>query len=257
MNTAAERHLAKAEGYLAKGDNWYGKAADEIIAAQKADPTISQREIGEKFGKSQKWVARLVAWRTSESPATHPIDWERGSHSTKAEIEAGVKKTLIEAPFEVVETILMDLPAKRAAKIARLSLEKPGVTREMAKDPESSAAVTRASGQVREEMVARNKERTRKARKEATGGISGAAVTIGELVHVIGPLVQAKHNLRESYNGVREFEISDDVREAVVEELAEVRQIVDWYESFIESGDQSFEDELSKLLADDEERKEV
>ena len=102
LTLRAEGHLAKAEGYLAKGDAWYAKAADEIIAAQKADTTLSNREIAARFDKGEKWVRSLVQWRTTSSPET-PIDWGRGSHATAAEIQAGAEKLLKTAPLETVE----------------------------------------------------------------------------------------------------------------------------------------------------------
>jgi hypothetical protein len=124
MNQTAERHLAKAGGYLAKGDDFYGRAADEIIAAKEADFTLSNQEIAERFGKSEKWVRLLVTWRTSSEPDP-PIDWRRGSHGTTAEIEQGAQKLLASAPLEQVERIIADLPPKRQTEIATAIVGRP------------------------------------------------------------------------------------------------------------------------------------
>lgn len=117
MNREAERHLAKAEDYLGKGDGWYRKAALEIVAAQKADTTLSNREIGERFGRSKDWVRQLVTWVTTGEPGSTSPSWNRGSHSTVAEIEAGAKRLLRDAPMEQVERLVADLPKERQAQI--------------------------------------------------------------------------------------------------------------------------------------------
>jgi hypothetical protein len=116
VNQAAEQHLAAAEEYLGKGEAFYRRAVDEILAAQTADPAVSNREIGERFGRSEKWVRDLVRWRTTSSPET-PVDWSRGSHGTKAEIEAGARKLLAEAPAEQVERLISELPRERQRQI--------------------------------------------------------------------------------------------------------------------------------------------
>jgi len=94
MNAAAERHLTKAEGFLAKGDGWYRKAGEEILAAMEADSTLSNREIGAVFGRSATWVREMVTFATTSLPDAKSPNWTRGTHATAAEIEAGVQKAL-------------------------------------------------------------------------------------------------------------------------------------------------------------------
>lgn len=106
MNQRAEKHLVKAKTFIEKGDSFYAKAADEIIAAMAADHTLSNREIGERFNRSREWVRVLVQWRTSGKPSGAPINWQRGSHATTEEIEAGAKKLLAEGtPEQVTELV--------------------------------------------------------------------------------------------------------------------------------------------------------
>ena len=80
MNAAAERHLAKAEGYLTRGESFYHRAVEEIVAAQTADSTLSNREIGKRFDRSEAWVRKLVQWHTSGSTSISPYS-EDGPHS--------------------------------------------------------------------------------------------------------------------------------------------------------------------------------
>jgi hypothetical protein len=116
MNREAARHLTRAANYLAKGEDYHRKAADEIIAARAADPTLSNREVGEWFGRGRTWARTIVQWRTTGQP--DGIDWQRGSHATTAEIEAGAKKLLAKAPLEQVEQIVASLPKGRQQALA-------------------------------------------------------------------------------------------------------------------------------------------
>lgn len=81
-------HLARAKDYIAKGEGYYRKAAEEIVAAMEADPTLSQREIGRRLGRDQKWVARLVRWSTSADRDTstpfHSPTLERARNKSEA-----------------------------------------------------------------------------------------------------------------------------------------------------------------------------
>jgi hypothetical protein len=98
MAAGTQDHLARAKEYIAQGDSYYAKAADEIIAAQKEDPTLSNVEIARRIGRNESWVRRLVQARTISPPEASgegfKVDWERGSHATAEEIEKGAKKIL-------------------------------------------------------------------------------------------------------------------------------------------------------------------
>ena len=65
---------------------------------------------------------------------------------------------------------------------------------------------------------------------------------------VIGNLNSAQRDLALSYREASEYELSDEEKGAVEEGLAEIALIIDWYRSFLESGNQSFEEELNNLL---------
>jgi hypothetical protein len=118
MNREAEKHLDKADDYLGKGDGWYRKAANEIVAALNADPTLSQREVGERFKRSRAWVRDMVTFATTGLPEATSPAWTRGSHATTAEIKAGAEKLLAEAPLEQVERMISELPEDRRLAVA-------------------------------------------------------------------------------------------------------------------------------------------
>jgi hypothetical protein len=238
MNAQAEKHLGRAEGFLARGDEFYAKAADEIIAAREADPSLTYDEISERFGKGLSWLKKIVAWRTSGEGPTPFAEPDREHRDVR-----GARRVLGDAPIEQVEAMIEALPAERVAKIAQAALSKPDIARTIANDPDATAAVTRASGRVWEEAAAAN----RRASRPKKGSVRGV---IGFLVEVLGGLNGAKRQLNDSYSAARDHELDDEQREAIEEGLAEITTIVDWFRSYLASGDQSFEDELAKILSD-------
>lgn len=95
MAAGTQDHLARAKEYIAQGDNYYAKAADEIIAARQADPGLSYAAIGARVGKGETWCKDLVRSRTNGRPdAEFKVEWHRGQHATTEEIDKGVKKAL-------------------------------------------------------------------------------------------------------------------------------------------------------------------
>src|SRR5215468_1194530 len=189
MNVAAKKHLDKAETYLGKGDELYGKAADEIIAAKEADFTLSNREIGERFGHKESWVRDIVTWRTSSECTPTPWAIPEENDRTAA---SHAKTVLRKAPMETVEKIIADLPADRLAAVTHAALDRPGVAEEFAKDKTAHQKATRLSEASREAMVEQNRQLRRK-----TTAFSGATNTLGVLVEVLGKLVGARGQLNE------------------------------------------------------------
>jgi hypothetical protein len=115
MNQSAERHLAKAEEYVGKGEEFYRKAAAEIAAAKEADSTLSNKAVGERLGYSGEWVASLLRWREdghTGSRFTAQVDQTAGGRNIR-----GAQKVLREAPMEQIEQIISELPASRQRQI--------------------------------------------------------------------------------------------------------------------------------------------
>jgi hypothetical protein len=114
MTNEAQKHLDKAVKLLAKGDGFYAQAADEIIAAQQADTTLSNKEIGGRFGKSEAWVRQLVTWRTTATTSPTPYASTGRPHQDAT----ATRKVLREAPMEQVEQMIAELPKERQQAIA-------------------------------------------------------------------------------------------------------------------------------------------
>lgn len=107
-------HLARAKDYIARGEDYYRKAAQEIVAAMEADPTLSYRKVGEQLGHDRTWVARLVKWSTSVSPAHGPFG---GPDARNQKDASAARKVARENPKALVDAITA-APAKAQRKIA-------------------------------------------------------------------------------------------------------------------------------------------
>jgi Family of unknown function (DUF6192) len=237
----AKAYLAIAESKDSKREA-YKRAAKEIVA-YKQESRETWDSIAMELGCSVQLLYKLRKWHEVGFKGETPFLMD-GEATTRAAI-SHTKAVLRDQPIEVVEKIVADLPAKRVGQIAQAAISRPGVAREMAQDAEASSTVTRFSGQVHEHVRDRVKNITRKARD---GALGKAVDGLGVLVEVVGNLNSAKLRLRDSYAAARDLDLNDEHREAVIEELEEIEQIIDWYRSYVESGDQSFEDELASLL---------
>jgi hypothetical protein len=105
MTRDAQKHLANARGYIAKGEEFYRKAAKEIRAAQKTDPTLGYREIGEYFKRSAAWVTQIVSWDTTvQGTKRLPFSEPAGAVAVRH-----TRSTLKSAkPSDVAEDLLSD-----------------------------------------------------------------------------------------------------------------------------------------------------
>jgi hypothetical protein len=64
-------HLAKAKQYIAKGDEYYAKAADELAAWLAEDEGRTQLQAADAIGKSEAWVNRVLRARRTGEPVDH------------------------------------------------------------------------------------------------------------------------------------------------------------------------------------------
>lgn len=107
MNESAEQHLAKAKDYVARGEEFYRKAADEIIEAEKADPTLTWAEAARRIKRSEDWVADIVRWRTT------PEDRREGRTPWAADSPARTERAAKQVARENPAAIIADPEARR------------------------------------------------------------------------------------------------------------------------------------------------
>lgn len=245
---SAVDHLARAREFLAIAESEnakreaYRMAAIEVVAAIAEGAT--QVLVATSTGKSQQYISKLIQWHDAGFETETP--WLMDKQATSRAALSHTKKTLRNAPLEQIERIVDDLPIAQRARIAQAALAVEGMSDEMLRNPDQSSAVTLVSAQIarqREERSKQNKSRNRNA-----GGISGVAANVNFIVDVIGNLNSAQRDLAESYREASSYELSDLEKGAIEEGLAEIVLIIDWYRSYLESGNQSFEEELNNLL---------
>lgn len=198
MTKDAERHLTKAVGYVAKGDGFYAQAADEIMAAQKADPALGYREIGKRFGRSDKWVRTLVTWRTSATGSPHPYGGQADEVNARK-----TKQMLREAPLEQIETMIADLPKERQEAIAAAAGNGYAKARQDYKET------------MRRETPVEKKER-QVAVDAITKPVKKAAATFATL-GIVGHLEQATEDLRTL---VSDGTVTPEIMASIAEALA-------------------------------------
>lgn len=179
MNRDAERHLDKAAGYLERGEGYYRKAAEEIIAAQTADPTLSNQEVGQRFGRSKDWVRKLVQWRTTGAVPISPFA-EPNRESTDVR---GTRRVLREAPLEQVEEIVGSLSRERRQAIAAAAGS--GYAQARQEQEEQDRQLTDAQRRERD----REHERQTRTTRQAVGHFASLGI--------VGHLEQATEELRE------------------------------------------------------------
>jgi hypothetical protein len=77
-------HIQLAREYIAKGDEFYAKAAGEIVAAKEERPELTWAEIGRQLGRDESWVRKLAtSFRNPARRDDEPfsVDWQSGANT--------------------------------------------------------------------------------------------------------------------------------------------------------------------------------
>lgn len=133
----AREYIAIAESADAKRDA-YERAADEIIAWVREEPTRTYRDADKSLGRGNDYTGSLVRWRTSGGPG---LPFARRPADDSREAERLTERTLRDAGPEVVSRIIDDLPPERRSVIAQRLLADPNTRSAMVDEPEGMAAV--------------------------------------------------------------------------------------------------------------------
>lgn len=203
-----ERHLARAKAHIAKGDEYYAKAADDIMAAQKADPQLSNRAIAQRVGKSESWVSALVRSRTNHQragDAPFEVDWESGSNKRD----------------EVASKVMQD-PEQRKHVLASLPTEvKRELVEDLAEDPQQRVRMRAVADNAaeRDEKVQAMREHKRAGDHAQRQGL--AWVNIEAEIDKVG------RALKNALLLARECDLDDEARELLGERINELRSTLD------------------------------
>lgn len=109
-------HLAKAKQYIAKGEDYYRKAAEEIKAERDENET-PWREIADRLEKSHVWCQKLVRslGNSNFQNGELVVDW--GNKPQPERDENTAKKLARQNPEAIVEAIA-EAPKEAQDKIA-------------------------------------------------------------------------------------------------------------------------------------------
>ena len=103
-------HISLAREYIAKGEEYYAKAANEIAAWLAEDSSRTQRQVADLLGRSAGWVNGLVRWRTSVQDTEQDSPASPWANTYEERIERAGKQALRD-------------PEQRKQAIASLSSE--------------------------------------------------------------------------------------------------------------------------------------
>jgi hypothetical protein len=225
----ATDHLTKAKEYIAKGDDYHRKAAEEIVAAMEEDPTLSHRAIADQIGKSPRWVGHLVRSFTSAQGLpdndSFKVEWGTEKPATTA------KKVAREDPQAIAEAI------KEAPESARRKIAKA-----IAKDRSTSREVYEA---ISENVTERTEGAETRARKRRPG----LYALSDELDASVGLMKARKILMHEVLPALEKLDVSDqERRESLLDDLTEVENAIGWVRSVLESDAGSFDQQLAAIL---------
>jgi hypothetical protein len=113
LDVTENRHVAKARDYLGKGDGYYERAADEMIAAQ--DDGMSTRQLAAALGRSQQWIATVIKWGRDHSSSQPTPFGTAGKDASRRRSE--VKRAMREATPEQLHEIVAELPGETVAQL--------------------------------------------------------------------------------------------------------------------------------------------
>lgn len=106
-------HISRAREYIAKGEEFYAKAADEIVAWLAEDPTRTQRQAAAAIGRSQSWIRDIVRWRTSECDPTQQPTPFAGQYEERMDRAA---RTALKDP-EQRKQVIASLPPEQIEQV--------------------------------------------------------------------------------------------------------------------------------------------
>lgn len=213
MNRRAEQHLGKAQEYLEKGENFYRKAAAEIIAAREYGATWIQ--IGDHLDRSESWCRDIVRW--AETPANgllRATPWSGKDHADNRAL-AHTKRVLRESSPEQVAALLDDRQISRNLTEAALIHE----------------------------------ERTVEKAQSAQSKRVPALVRSAQVNEVLNGMISAKIGLTRALRELQKTpQIGDEDREDLLAIVAELKLEAEWIESFLTAGTADIDSELAAIL---------
>jgi len=135
---------------------------------------------------------------------------------------------------------LAGLPIEERVAAVRSALDDPEVAREVIRDDKTSAKVTQAQIRVQRDIkeYAAERERT-----EQPG-----AHHLDKYGYALARLSEARHALTRALNAAQAITVGDAEVEQFNDELAAIKAVIDWWESYLTSGAKATDEAIAALL---------
>lgn len=124
----------------------------------------------------------------------------------------------------------------------RKALSDPEMAHDVLQDQGTRASVAKASMGIAAELV----HEQRQAQQRRAPDVSHRS----QVYDILGRLVTARRQVVTTLDQLRHMDLDDDDRELLAEVIGELANAVEWYQSYISSGERSFDRELDRLLSE-------
>lgn len=278
----AKKLLKSAEERQQAADEAKWQAAERMWKANKEEGA-TQQEIADFLSVSRVtvnrhisvWTARsnsLLQEGVSYTEAFYEFAGGGAERPAKTDERAAVR-VLGSVDDKVIEQMVASLPPERVAAVARAAiktaptavasdpqirhavdeatppeeraertsraLRDPSVAREVVKDNRARSAMARAASEMEEAATQRQRER------------APGLVGMSDFYEATGELSRARQALTKSLDAMRKVDLADDQRDSLREDHDRVKLVSEWIDSYLKSGDHSFDRELDALLREE------
>lgn len=130
-------------------------------------------------------------------------------------------------------------PAEDRADQARRLIRDPAVARHVVQDNSARSAMAKAAKEMEESAEQRQRER------------APGLVGMSDFYQATGELSRMRQAGMKSLDAMRKLDLSEDQRESLKDDHSRVRLVSEWIDSYLDSGDHSFDKELDALLREE------
>jgi hypothetical protein len=236
------RKYAEEIGIEADTLDWYRKTSHAWPGETRVSPVT--------------WsVYKLLAWRDDRRELIKQVKTTgdalrvlgRKLRATSQPAVAQVMQYLSDP--EVARTVMADpqvrhivdefRPTEDKAEQARRLVRDPAVARQVVRDNTARSAMAHAAKEMEQESAQRQRER------------APSLVGMSDFYQATGELSRMRQSGMKSLDAMRRVDLSDDQRDSLKDDHERVKLVSEWIDSYLESGDHSFDKELDALLREE------
>ncbi len=214
-----ERRLASTSYTVHNELRWHDERFDLI----RGEMTLSQAR--QAAGRSIR--SRIVATDGEEIERTREL-------LSDPEVARAVM-----ADAQVRHVVDEARPMEDRAEQARRLVRDPAVARHVVQDNTARSAMAKAAKEMEDEAEERQRKR------------APSLVGMSDFYAATGELSRMRQAGMKSLDAMRKLDLSEDQRESLKDDHNRVRLVSEWIDSYLDSGDHSFDKELDTLLREE------